>query len=256
VTEAGRKLEEMGDFILRYMAEIKPSLAQTASEPSGSVILGLPPSLAFLLAPRLVEVARQRHPLLRLRIIEGLSIFLTDWLELGRIDLALLTDHGPLPSIDRRELAVEDMVFVASPALFGPPRESMRLDEITNYPLMVTHGFRSVLEPWLHQRNVEPHYEMELDSIPILKEMLLRGLCGSVVPYSMVAEETQAGQLMAARFTDPRIMRRIMLARPNKRPDTVTTTAVVALIEEEVSKLPSDIFQSPSADSQAGQPAA
>jgi LysR family transcriptional regulator, nitrogen assimilation regulatory protein len=241
VTEAGRKLQEMGEFLLRYVGEIKPSLAQTASEPSGNVILGLPPSLAFLLAPQLVSEARERYPLLRLRIIEGLSVFLTDWLELGRIDLAVLTDQGPINGIERREITGEDMVFVGAPSLLRPVPRAMKLSEITRFPIMVTHGFRSVLEPWLVSENVEPHYEMELDSIPILKEMLVRGTYCSVVPYSMVADEAQAGRIVAVPFRDPPITRRIVAAFAARRPMSVTMSAVLDLVQDGITKLPTRV---------------
>ena len=88
-TEAGRRFKGLAEFVLNYIAEIKPTLTQFASEPSGNIVIGLPPSLAFILAPRLVEGTRRRFPLVTLRIIEGFSVFLAEWLEEFRLDLAV-----------------------------------------------------------------------------------------------------------------------------------------------------------------------
>jgi LysR family transcriptional regulator, nitrogen assimilation regulatory protein len=237
VTDAGRKLQEMSEQVLGYIGDIRLKLNQAADEPSGSIILGLPPSLAYLLAPRLVEEARRRYPQLHLRIMEGLSVFLSEWLELGRIDLAVLTDLGPLPGVKRQEIAEEDMVFAGAPKLL-PQGGKLALAEILGYPIVVTHGFRSILEPWLTAQNIEPHYEMELDSIPIVREMLLRGLYCSIVPYSMVHADVAAGQIVARTFHDPPIVRRIVAATINRRPDSLAVRATTELVGEEIAKLP------------------
>lgn len=238
VTEAGLRLQEMSEGILRAIADIRPNLTHAADEPAGSIILGLPPSLAYLFAPRLVEETRARFPQVRLRIIEGLSVFLSDWLELGRLDLAVLTDHGPVPGVDRHELAEEDMVFAGAPALLPASRRPMGLADIVEYPLMVTHGFRSVLEPWLTAQNIEPRYEMELDSIPIVREMLLRGLYCSILPYSMVHEDVVQGRIVARAFRDPAVMRRIVAATGSRRPMNLAMQAVSDLVAEEIARLP------------------
>ena len=237
-TEAGRRFKEMAEFVLNYVAEMKPSLTQFASEPSASIVVGLPPSLAFMLAPRLVEETQRRFPLVTLRIIEGLSVFLAEWLEEFRLDLAVLTDYGPIAGIERHFIEEDDMVFVGTPAKLKKYDKTIPLKDIENFPLLITHGFRSIISEHLAAEHIEPNYHMELDSIPIAKEMVLRGLYCSILSYGLVHEETKQGRLRALQFEGAPVRRRILTAVAENRPLSLTITAIEGLIKEIVKELP------------------
>lgn len=237
-TEAGRRFKEMAEFVLNYIAEMKPSLTQFASEPSASIVVGLPPSLAFMLAPRLVEETQRRFPLVTLRIIEGLSVFLAEWLEEFRLDLAVLTDYGPIAGIERHFIEEDDMVFVGTPARLKKYDKTIPLKDIEDFPLLITHGFRSIISDHFAAEHIEPNYHMELDSIPIAKEMVLRGLYCSILSYGLVHEEAKQGRLRALRFEGAPVRRRILTAVAENRPQSLTITAIEGLIKEVVKELP------------------
>jgi LysR family nitrogen assimilation transcriptional regulator len=237
-TEAGRRFKEMAEFVLNYVAEMKPSLTQFASEPSASIVVGLPPSLAFMLAPRLVEETQRRFPLVTLRIIEGLSVFLAEWLEEFRLDLAVLTDYGPIAGIERHFIEEDDMVFVGTPAKLKKYDKTIPLKDVEDFPLLITHGFRSIISEHFAAEHIEPNYHMELDSIPIAKEMVLRGLYCSILSYGLVHEETKQGRLRALQFEGAPVRRRILTAVAENRPLSLTITAIEGLIKEIVKDLP------------------
>ena len=237
-TEAGRRFKEMAEFVLNYVAEMKPSLTQFASEPSASIVVGLPPSLAFMLAPRLVEETQRRFPLVTLRIIEGLSVFLAEWLEEFRLDLAVLTDYGPIAGIERHFIEEDDMVFVGTPAKLKKYDKTIPLKDVEDFPLLITHGFRSIISEHFAAEHIEPNYHMELDSIPIAKEMVLRGLYCSILSYGLVHEETKQGRLRALQFEGAPVRRRILTAVAENRPLSLTITAIEGLIKEIVKELP------------------
>jgi LysR family nitrogen assimilation transcriptional regulator len=237
-TEAGRRFKEMAEFVLNYVSEMKPSLTQFASEPSASIVVGLPPSLAFMLAPRLVEETQRRFPLVTLRIIEGLSVFLAEWLEEFRLDLAVLTDYGPIAGIERHFIEEDDMVFVGTPAKLKKYDKTIPLKDVEDFPLLITHGFRSIISEHFAAEHIEPNYHMELDSIPIAKEMVLRGLYCSILSYGLVHEETKQGRLRALQFEGAPVRRRILTAVAENRPLSLTITAIEGLIKEIVKELP------------------
>jgi LysR family nitrogen assimilation transcriptional regulator len=228
----------MAEFVLNYVAEMKPSLTQFASEPSASIVVGLPPSLAFMLAPRLVEETQRRFPLVTLRIIEGLSVFLAEWLEEFRLDLAVLTDYGPIAGIERHFIEEDDMVFVGTPAKLKKYDKTIPLKDVEDFPLLITHGFRSIISEHFAAEHIEPNYHMELDSIPIAKEMVLRGLYCSILSYGLVHEETKQGRLRALQFEGAPVRRRILTAVAENRPLSLTITAIEGLIKEIVKELP------------------
>lgn len=234
LTEAGKNLEEMARFVLEYVSEIPNQLSDSSEQPSGVVSIGLPPSLAYLIAPNLIEATQQRYPLISLRIVESLSVVLREWVEQGRIELAVLTDPGHLLTLNRLELLREDMVLIGSPKLLGDKERFIKLRNVQQYPLMISNGFRSVLEPWLKAHDIQLRFDMLLDSIPIMKEIVQRGKFCSIVPYSMVHNECAQKKLVALTLQEPAIMRRLVLVNAARRPVSNAMKAVQQLVVEQM----------------------
>jgi len=103
LTPLGAEVERRGARLLRE-AEDMVEMVQAASEPlSGTLRLGVIPTIAPYLLPRLLPPLRLAHPKLKLYLREDLSARLLDSLNSGQIDAALLA----LPyDADGVELAV------------------------------------------------------------------------------------------------------------------------------------------------------
>ena len=237
VTEAGQRLRQMAETVLQLVDDIPGNLNGHSDQPSGNVTVGLPPSIAYLIAPELIEASRERYPFVSLRIVENLSVVLKDWTEQGRVDIAVLTDPGHLLTLDRVELLSEDMVLIGAPGVFDEPASPISLADVQKYPLLISHGFQSVIEPWLTAHAVNLHFDMLLDSITIIKEIVQKGRYCSIVPYSMVHSECVANRLVARTLKDPAIMRRLVLANAARRPLSTTGRAIHELLIEHVGKI-------------------
>jgi LysR family transcriptional regulator, nitrogen assimilation regulatory protein len=239
VTEAGERLRETADFVLRFLEDAGRDLRTLSAEPSGSILLGLPPSVAFLLAPALLERAMAQYPLLNLRIIEGLSVFLLDWLESGRVDLAVLTDAGQVAGrrVERVPLAEEDMVLAGTPELLGARGPNAHHGDVEALPLIMSDGFRGVIQPWLSLGRVELQGGSELDSIATMREVIRRGVFASIVPYGMVHAEVEAGELRALPLAGPAVQRRLVMGYAAARPVSMTMRAVQRLVQETLAGL-------------------
>jgi LysR family nitrogen assimilation transcriptional regulator len=240
VTEAGERLRETADFVLRFLSDVRRELRTLSAEPSGDVLLGLPPSVAYLLAPRVLERARADYPLLNLRIIEGLSVFLMDWLETGRVDLAVLTDAGQATGrrLERVPLAEEEMVLAGTADLLGARGPCARHADLAALPLVMSRGFRAVIQPWLTLGRAELHGETELDSIVVTREVVRRGLFATIVPYGMMHAEVAAGEILALPLADPPVQRRLVMGFAASRPVSMTMRAVQRLVEETLAEIP------------------
>jgi len=238
VTEAGQKLQEHAEFLLKAADHLRVEVLHKGSEPAGEVVIGLPPSLAFLLAPELIRRCKALYPKVKIRLIEALSVFLIDWVELGKIDLAILTVETDGDAVERRELAVEEMVLCGVPDLLPSESRDVRLEDLDDYSIVITHGFLTVLEPWFASARIRPSFEMELDSISILRELIRRGQHCTIVPYSMVHEEVMTGTLRVLPVREPEITRSIVLARSTRRPTSMTMEAVGELVAEAVARIP------------------
>ncbi|ROU00094.1 LysR family transcriptional regulator [Histidinibacterium lentulum] len=237
-TEAGQKLLEHAEYVLKAADHLRVEVRHLGSEPAGEMVIGMPPSLAYLVAPELIRRCKSLYPKVSIRLIEALSVFLVDWVELGKIDLAILTVGSEGDAIERRELAIEELVLCGVPELLPASIQDVRLEDLRGYPIVITHGFLTVLEPWFASTRVRPTFEMELDSIPILRELIRRGEHCTIVPYSMVHDDAISGKLRVLPIREPDITRSIDLARSTRRPKSITMEALGELIAEAVSGIP------------------
>jgi LysR family transcriptional regulator, nitrogen assimilation regulatory protein len=232
-TEVGIRFLERAQFVIKYVEEMRSALTSDIAEPSGEVVVGLPPSLFSHIGPRLIEKGEKKFPLVTIRVIEGGGSFLTEWLDLGRIDLSVLSSPRDSKAIAVEEMAEEELVLVGVPSQLSSNKPITEIAELGNYELGVTHMFKAVIEPWLKMNRISPSYRMELDSGHILKRLVLRGMFCTVFPFSFVHEEIKSGELVARRFV-PRATRTLALARNATRPNNQAIRAVEQMVVDEV----------------------
>lgn len=161
-----------------------------------------------------------------------------EWLEIGKIDIAVLTVSTDSHMIQKSELCQEPMVLVGTPDNIPEGVTEISMTDLNDFNIIITGGFLSVLQPWFKLAGYEPHFEMELDSIAILRELVRKGLSCSIVPYSMVHEEVEAGILRAIPLTDPEVCRTIVLALNTRGPISLTMSSVGNVIAEQVKHIP------------------
>lgn len=237
MTEAGREFLAMAESTLRYIRNIKTAISGRSDLPSGAVLVGLPPTLATSIATPLFKAVAREHPLVKVRIVEGLSVFLSEWLEQSKIDIALLTDYGPIPGIKRRDVADEDLVFVGAASRVKKGCNVVTLVDLANYPMIISNGIRNLIEPWLLSEHVELEFEMELDSIPLLLDLVIGGDYCTILPYSVVHNHARKGKVVALKITENPIQRRIVTAVHANREKTLAITAVEDILIREVKQL-------------------
>ncbi|RYY05538.1 MAG: LysR family transcriptional regulator, partial [Alphaproteobacteria bacterium] len=179
-TAAGQVMMEMGANLLDYVEGIRRAVTSAANDPAGEVVVGLPPSLSGSLAPCLIEECRTQLPLVRIRIIEGLSMFIEEWLALGRIDLAILT-HRPGMTMTQTPLCEEDLVLVGRACQADGSLRSISFDDMANLTLVMTRGFKDVLNQQMPSGR-HLRCDLEMDSISAIRNVLATSDRCTVLP--------------------------------------------------------------------------
>lgn len=237
-TEAGLTLLTMGEQLLTSAEQLRDAVTRATDKAQGEATIGLPPSLSAILAPFLVDECRRVFPEVSLHIIEGLSIFLEEWLTLGRIDMAILTDPGERPTLNRALLAREELMLVGSAEKVEPVAEPIAAANLVGLELVITRGFRNIIDPLLAPAGVQLSYALELDSIPIIKDMLARGGYATILPFALVHKEALAGTLAVRPIHAPRLVRDLVIATNAKRPVTSAMKAVRSLLVQHSRDIP------------------
>lgn len=230
LTEAGRNLYDNATRILHDIESASNELRSFAGQPSGSVVLGITPSLSSLVVPRLLAHGRDRLAKIKLKFVESFGGQLEEWLADRRIDLAIHTEPVANRHLLWTPLAVEEMVLVTRHDRGSAKPVSVA--ELGAMPLTMTDSLRNLVD-----RLLEPHggclaVDTTLNSISTILLMLREGLCASILPYSAVRADCTAGALHAHRITASGVTRNLALSVNAQRPMSLGTQAVAALVRD------------------------
>jgi LysR family nitrogen assimilation transcriptional regulator len=246
LTDAGQRMLEHGRGILHQVERAREDLSRLHGVPIGRVALGLPPSLARLLAVPLARIFHSQWPQARLSITEGLSLTMQDALRDGRLDLALLYGSPGLAELEGQYLCDEELFAIeprpnpvtrtrAGTANAAP----LSLPELAQRPLVIPtrpNALRMRLERHLANAGLHPHIVMEVDGVPALLELAAEGVGSAILPAYAIHSAAQIRRF-ALRRIGSGLMEQIWLVASASRARTPTQQALAELLRVQVARL-------------------
>lgn len=243
-TEAGKQLFIYVQPIMSLVEEAAEKAKSVASEPSGSVTLGLPSSVSLVLTVPLLERVREELPKVSLRIIQGMSGHILEWLHAGQIEMAMLYNIEHSTGVKLTPLLREELYLVRPAAADRKPEglteKNWRFDKLANESLILPgepHGLRTLVEEAAKAKSIDLNVCIELDSLSEIKTLVTRGFGSTVLSQSAAREEQDRGELEAIRITDPVIDRSVYIAQLQHRPLSSAAYAVHELMNSCVKQL-------------------
>ena len=235
LTELGDRVLPRAKSLLAQAAELVEEIKGTAGVPSGDVRIGVLPSLSQPLINALFRRARTGLPNVRLRVFEGSTGQIEEWLASDRIDVAIRYRYGR--SLPRGELALA----VVDTCLVGPAGDpvtrepTVRFARLDRLPLVLPgapNALRVLLDQTAKRLRLKLSVVMEADSLPLQTDAAAESECYTILPVHAVHEAVQAGRVQASRIVSPAIARTIALGTTTQRPLTAAGREVVKLIRE------------------------
>jgi LysR family nitrogen assimilation transcriptional regulator len=92
LTEAGQKLLDSAQRILRDIERAGDEIRAHKAHPSGKIILGVTPPLCPVVVPELFAHMREHYPLVELKVVHAGSARLEEFIIAGLVDLALMAE--------------------------------------------------------------------------------------------------------------------------------------------------------------------
>jgi LysR family hydrogen peroxide-inducible transcriptional activator len=219
--------------ILRAVDELE-SLARTTSEVlTGRLRLGVIPTVAPYLLPRIIQRLAERFPELDLRPREAVTQKLVNDLMEGRLDVAIVALPISEPSLIEHPLFNEEFVLVrplADGAKPVPRPEILR--EMRLLLLEEGHCFREQALSFCRMSSAVPRDLMEGSSLATLVQMVGAGIGVTLIPQMAVAIEAQTAPVSIARLPEPRPSRTIGLVWRKTNPLGRHYSGVIDIIME------------------------
>ena len=241
-TEAGKLLLEHGRGILHQVARAREELGRVRGALAGRVAIGLPPSLARVLAVPLTRAFREQLPEASLSITEGLSTTMQEWLVTGRLDIAVLYNAQPAPEIEIAPLQDEELLLVERrpPGLAEePPHPPIPLAEVAQVPLVIPsrpNAIRMQVETEMAALGLRPTVALEIDGVPAILDLVADGAGAALLSRNAVARSIRPSAFRT-RPIEPPLRTRLSLATSSQRPATLTQQTTLTLIRQTLDTL-------------------
>lgn len=238
LTDAGRRLHEVSAEVLQKLANAKEDLLVRRQAVAGAITLGLPPSVAATLGAPLAAHFARLYPDAQMRIRESFSGVLAEWVESGRLDLAVLYDARRGPTMLVTPLLLEDLFLIEHPAAAGTgPALLAELKSIVLILPGPENGLRRVFDAACRKVRLQPRVVMEIDCVAALRQLVEEGQGRTVLPFGAVHREVRDGRLSARPFRHSSMRAMLVVATPAHQPVTRLAKLLLDLLRSEVRRL-------------------
>ncbi|MBU9174891.1 LysR family transcriptional regulator [Burkholderia gladioli] len=241
LTPAGQRMLAHAKGLQQQVQRASQDLDELRGTPGGHFGIGITPSFARVGTLALVRRFRASFPGATLSVAQGLSTYLTEWLMMGRIDVAVLYDTFDTPSIDKRTIHTEEL-FLVGPGdgggEAGPERiETIALREIVRYPLVIPgrmHAIRHMVEAAAAEQGIRLNIELEVDGVASILDLVSEGIGHAVLALNAIPAELRTGRLRLTRITEPTLYSRLAIATSRRHPLPQLARQAIAMLEADV----------------------
>ena len=237
LTDAGTRLLEHTRGILMQVGRARQELEDQKSGTSGHFTLGLPPSLGRSVTVPLVKAFGQSLPNAQLATVEGLSAYILEWLNVGRVDCALVYNALASPTVDLQPLLDEQLFLIGPPVLKSARknRKSITLAELADYPLIIPsrpHAMRMSVENALAGVDVKIKVAHEIECIPAVIDLVRQGHGYGVLPLNAVKSSQWADAVQVKPILAPVLKTSLSLATSAQRPKSPLMRKAIDVIRD------------------------
>lgn len=233
LTDAGSRLLEHTRGILTQIGRARQELEDQRNGDSGHVALGLPPSLGSAVTVPLVKAFASSLPNARLATVEGLSAYILEWLNVGRVDCALVYNATASAAVDLQPLLDDQLFLIAPPS--SPSRKPVGLAELADYPLIIPsrpHAMRMSVENALATVDRKISVAHEIECIPAVIDLVRQGHGFGVLPLNAVRSSQWADQVVVKPIGSPVLKTSLSIATSSQRPRSPLLRKAIEVIRD------------------------
>lgn len=237
-TGRGVTLSEFGQRVLPHIGAVlmqadrlQDTVQDAAGVPSGTVRLGILPSMSRLVVGELMAVLQRKYPAIRLRVTEGFSDAVDRGIVDGSLDLAVLSRYGKSVAQGEEPFGRLRTYLIGAPdSRHLAARRAVPFSQLAHVPLALPsapNGMRVVMDNLARTKRVQLHVAIEIDAISAMKQICQQVNVCTLLPICAVVDEIEQGRLAAVPVTQPEIWRTISVGMTRQQPHSRATRAVL-----------------------------
>ncbi|MBV1687180.1 LysR family transcriptional regulator [Novosphingobium sp. G106] len=243
-TAHGMRLTDEGEYLHSAVAgplrEMELALQNIRTLPAlveANFAVGMPPSLADILARPMAVGLAHAFPHMKFRLIEGPTGGLIDWLNRGMVDFALLEETSRNDQIQERKVVSLPLALAGLRNGQLADRQGVSLKDAMKLPLIVpSHhmGIRGAVNDVVRRANAKVNICFEADASRLARDLAREGMGYAVLPQCYFRQELTDGSLGCWPIVDPPVRIEIFLAA---RKGHQTSRRQVSVVEEAIARI-------------------
>lgn len=203
LTEAGELLCDRARPLLRQFTILKEQVGERAA---GQLSVGTPPAWQRSFTAPFAAAVAARHPGVRLRIFEGVSGVLREYVAAGLLDLAILPfDPAPPSGYAQTPLSREPLALVGDAGAGLRAEEPVGLTRLEGRGLVLPgppNVLRQIVEGALRRDGIRFRVVVEADTLGVCLELARRSIGLTVVPVSSLHQHALGDTISWAPMPD------------------------------------------------------
>lgn len=241
LTPAGEQLLTASHRLLADVDQTVREVRATSGILSGSAAIGLPPTVGRVLSIPLVQRINSQFPDVKLRLIEGFSGNLIEWLYTGRIDVSVLYVDPSMPVMIAEPLVEEDLMLIGRPDTLdraeGAPIDMAAVADIPLVAPSLPHSLRLHIDRGALDAGVTLKFVLEVDALYSMIEAVRQGMACTILPPCAVQQDILSGALVARRIVNPGLHQTLYVATGFQRPSAVASKRIATVVRDAVHDL-------------------
>lgn len=240
LTAYGEMLLQRAETILREMDVAIDELEEARHLPMGSISIAAPPSFMAAHMAAVITDFKTTWPGVRICAVEASTGGVYTHLANGQVDLAIVLQAGQTARLDLRELTTEPLYVIAAKDHPIAQQKAISRAQLRELELVVPaslHGSRAILRDYFASEGFPVRSNLEVDSLPLTRELLKRRPVCTILPRSTCEAELDAG-VFIARPLKPALTRTLYIARRRDRPASPLVDGLIKSIVKTVPRAP------------------
>lgn len=231
LTAFGEIFAQRARDILRSVDELEEMARASETGLTGRLRIGVIPTIAPYLLPRIIRSLTEANPELDLHVRETLTPKLIQELGDGRIDTAIVALPASEPAFAEEPLFSEDFVLIRSAQDATAPIPN--IDELREMRLLLLeegHCFRDQALSFCNLQTARPWQGLDGSSLSTLVQMVGAGIGVTLLPEMAIGVETRSADVSVTRFKDPKPSRQIGMIWRKTSPLTDQLREVASIV--------------------------
>ena len=206
----------------------------------GDIVVGLMPTMTRCALAPVLAAFIEAHPNVAVRVVEGYSAALTQQVQAGELDFAVVPAFSGAPGLKSRLFLRTPELLVSGPRSRLSHGEAVRLADLGRLKLVVpgkANTRRNLLETYFASNGVAVERLIELDAMLGTLDFVQRTDWMTILPAIMMADDGEPRPFTVSRIVEPIFSLDLVLIEPSRRPMSPAAEAFLTILDRESATL-------------------